>query len=170
MSADERSTSVSSMRRTNTPPVPPRVEPVEQGRPRAADVQVAGGRRGEAEAGDGHLGIRGSGFGVRSRSVDAGIRTAAGQGQPESQIPDPNPGDDASNGGEAGIRTLDTGFGPYNGLANRRLQPLGHLTLRLAALAQGEPFNLRRRSGSSEPRDSQVYDSPGPGRERAVSR
>src|SRR4029453_7743677 len=42
-------------------------------------------------------------------------------------------------GGEAGIRTLDTGFGPYNGLANRRLQPLGHLTLRLALLAQGEP-------------------------------
>jgi hypothetical protein len=34
-----------------------------------------------------------------------------------------------SNGGEAGIRTLDTGFGPYNGLANRRLQPLGHLTV-----------------------------------------
>src|SRR4051812_43227036 len=33
-------------------------------------------------------------------------------------------------GGEAGIRTLDTAFGPYNGLANRRLQPLGHLTVR----------------------------------------
>jgi hypothetical protein len=31
-------------------------------------------------------------------------------------------------GGEAGIRTLDTAFGPYNGLANRRLRPLGHLT------------------------------------------
>jgi hypothetical protein len=31
-------------------------------------------------------------------------------------------------GGEAGIRTLDTGVSPYNGLANRRLQPLGHLT------------------------------------------
>ena len=30
-------------------------------------------------------------------------------------------------GGEAGIRTLDTGVSPYNGLANRRLQPLGHL-------------------------------------------
>src|SRR5205823_5026382 len=45
-------------------------------------------------------------------------------------------------GGEAGIRTLDTAFGPYNGLANRRLQPLGHLTLRLARedrLAQVEP-------------------------------
>src|SRR5262245_14484660 len=31
-------------------------------------------------------------------------------------------------GGEAGIRTLDTTFRSYNGLANRRLQPLGHLT------------------------------------------
>jgi hypothetical protein len=34
-------------------------------------------------------------------------------------------------GGEAGIRTLGTAFRPYNGLANRRLQPLGHLTARL---------------------------------------
>src|SRR4029077_8136007 len=33
-----------------------------------------------------------------------------------------------SVGGEGGIRTLDTTFGSYNGLANRRLQPLGHLT------------------------------------------
>jgi hypothetical protein len=32
------------------------------------------------------------------------------------------------SGGEGGIRTLDTGFSPYNGLANRRLQPLGHLS------------------------------------------
>lgn len=30
------------------------------------------------------------------------------------------------NGGGRGIRTLDTAFQPYNGLANRRLQPLGH--------------------------------------------
>ena len=35
-------------------------------------------------------------------------------------------------GGEAGIRTLGRGLSPYNGLANRRLQPLGHLTLRRA--------------------------------------
>ena len=34
-------------------------------------------------------------------------------------------------GGEAGIRTLGRAFRPYNGLANRRLQPLGHLTLRV---------------------------------------
>src|SRR5688500_20392570 len=30
--------------------------------------------------------------------------------------------------GDGGIRTLDTGLTPYNGLANRRLQPLGHLS------------------------------------------
>jgi hypothetical protein len=33
-------------------------------------------------------------------------------------------------GGKAGIRTLDTAFQPYNGLANRRLQPLGHLSVK----------------------------------------
>ena len=32
------------------------------------------------------------------------------------------------NGGERGIRTPDTAFRPYNDLANRRLQPLGHLS------------------------------------------
>ena len=30
--------------------------------------------------------------------------------------------------GEGGIRTLDTGLTPYDGLANRCLQPLGHLS------------------------------------------
>src|SRR5436305_174762 len=29
---------------------------------------------------------------------------------------------------EGGIRTPDRGISPYNGLANRRLQPLGHLS------------------------------------------
>src|SRR5579872_5964272 len=38
-------------------------------------------------------------------------------------------------GGEAGIRTLDTAFRPYNGLANRRLQPLGHLTAKASIQA-----------------------------------
>src|SRR5262249_16812371 len=45
-----------------------------------------------------------------------------------------------ANGGEAGIRTLGTGFSPYNGLANRRLQPLGHLTA-------ARLLSIRRRSG-----------------------
>jgi hypothetical protein len=43
--------------------------------------------------------------------------------------------------GEAGIRTLGTAFRPYNGLANRRLQPLGHLTvmifLTISAIRRG---------------------------------
>jgi hypothetical protein len=33
------------------------------------------------------------------------------------------------NGGEGGIRTPGRSFSPYNGLANRRLQPLGHLSV-----------------------------------------
>ena len=36
--------------------------------------------------------------------------------------------DNEGNGGEGGIRTLDRVVRPYNGLANRRLQPLGHLS------------------------------------------
>ncbi len=31
-------------------------------------------------------------------------------------------------GGEGGIRTPGRSFGPYNGLANRRIQPLCHLS------------------------------------------
>ena len=33
-----------------------------------------------------------------------------------------------NSGGDGGIRTPDKGLGPYNGLANRRLQPLGHVS------------------------------------------
>lgn len=34
-----------------------------------------------------------------------------------------------SAGGDGGIRTLDRALQPYNGLANRRLQPLGHVSI-----------------------------------------
>jgi hypothetical protein len=34
--------------------------------------------------------------------------------------------DNSKDGGAGGIRTLDRALQPYNGLANRRLQPLGH--------------------------------------------
>jgi hypothetical protein len=34
------------------------------------------------------------------------------------------------HGGDGGIRTLDRALQPYNGLANRRLQPLGHVSRR----------------------------------------
>jgi hypothetical protein len=46
--------------------------------------------------------------------------------------------------GEAGIRTRDTSLTPYNGLANRRLQPLGHLS--------GESVRLRVRIMPNSPR------------------
>ena len=46
-----RSVSVSSMRRTKVPAVLAGEEPVEQGGPGAADVEEAGGRRGEADPG-----------------------------------------------------------------------------------------------------------------------
>ena len=36
----------------------------------------------------------------------------------------------ADSGGDGGIRTLDRALQPYNGLANRRLQPLGHVSVR----------------------------------------
>jgi hypothetical protein len=36
--------------------------------------------------------------------------------------------EESLTGGEGGIRTPDRGVSPYNGLANRRLQPLGHLS------------------------------------------
>ena len=42
-------------------------------------------------------------------------------------------------GGEGGIRTLGTGVSPYNGLANRRLQPLGHLSGVTPSLAFLQP-------------------------------
>ena len=37
----------------------------------------------------------------------------------------------SSKYGEGGIRTLDTGINPYNGLANRRFRPLQNLFILL---------------------------------------
>src|SRR5207249_224141 len=48
-------------------------------------------------------------------------------------------------GGERGIRTLDTGFSPYSGLANRRLQPLGHLSPARNAAKVAEPLTGGKR-------------------------
>src|SRR5688572_30774295 len=47
----------------------------------------------------------------------------------------PPPVPDGFFNGDGGIRTLDTGLSPYNGLANRRLQPLGHVSRPSAARA-----------------------------------
>jgi hypothetical protein len=52
------------------------------------------------------------------------------EGSPRFPIQRKNPANTVFTGqnGEIGIRTLDTDLTPYNGLANRRLQPLGHLS------------------------------------------
>lgn len=42
---------------------------------------------------------------------------------------------ETKGGGDRGIRTLDRALQPYNGLANRRLQPLGHISV-MAAYAR----------------------------------
>src|SRR3954470_21445649 len=74
----------------------------------------------------------------------------------------------ATIGGEAGIRTLDTAFRPYNGLANRRLRPLGHLTAArfpvytTAAVARGaSSVSLLRRC--SRPRRADLLEQFGGG-------
>src|SRR5947199_7646175 len=51
-------------------------------------------------------------------------------------------------GGDGGIRTLDRALQPYNGLANRRLQPLGHISATPLGLARDVcPSGLRMASG-----------------------
>src|SRR5436190_4611716 len=51
------------------------------------------------------------------------------QGSPRRSCP-PATRSRAKGGGAGGIRTLDRALQPYNGLANRRLQPLGHSSVR----------------------------------------
>jgi hypothetical protein len=86
-----------------------------------------------------HVSLNG---GIRSTSVESeGINSEAadegGNKQKALQINDLQ-----GKSGERGIRTLDTGLTPYNGLANRRLQPLGHLSLCFAV-----SNSLPRRAG-----------------------
>ena len=64
--------------------------------------------------------------------------------RPES-LPHRHPVAKRRNGGEAGIRTLGRGLSPFNGLANRRLQPLGHLT------ASEESLRYRTPAGRFHP-------------------
>src|SRR5579871_4826921 len=58
-----------------------------------------------------------------------------------------------TSGGEGGIRTLGTGVSPYNGLANRRIRPLCHLSglgvtfLRYAVDLREETLSTRRTVG-----------------------
>ena len=102
-------------------------QPVEERGASAADVEVAGGRRSEANARD-----HGNWMGCRQSlaSGESACRPELAQTR-ASEVGLPAEARSSSRRakvGEAGIRTLGTAFRPYNGLANRRLQPLGHLT------------------------------------------
>ena len=54
-----------------------------------------------------------------------------------------------AGGGDGGIRTLDRALQPYNGLANRRLQPLGHVSVQadMPDAALRRKRQIKRRTG-----------------------
>jgi hypothetical protein len=54
--------------------------------------------------------------------------------------------------GDGGIRTLDRALQPYNGLANRRLQPLGHISGK-ADMPDAGASRKRQISGQRIPSD-----------------
>ena len=71
----------------------------------------------------------------------------------------------ARDGGAGGIRTLDRALQPYNGLANRRLQPLGHSSIKAdmpdagarrkrQMAARRNPYKLIARHASQSGRNS----------------
>jgi hypothetical protein len=59
-------------------------------------------------------------------------------------------GNFAVTGGAGGIRTLDRALQPYNGLANRRLQPLGHSSV-TADMPEAEASRKRADAGRRIP-------------------
>jgi hypothetical protein len=74
-----------------------------------------------------------------------------------------------SNGGDGGIRTLDRPLQAYNGLANRRLQPLGHSSMSAdmpdAGASRKQQFEITPlRSGHTEPcaHSARIADDPQP--------
>ena len=77
-------------------------------------------------------------------------------------------GGERSAGGDGGIRTLDRALQPYNGLANRRLQPLGHISRRnaRATYARGIPPLQARGDRGSGYRDPHPHIQGGPAQSR----
>jgi hypothetical protein len=62
------------------------------------------------------------------RRGGAGLLVSRGAATEPARSRDPKRGLGKGAGGDGGIRTLDRALQPYNGLANRRLQPLGHIS------------------------------------------
>jgi hypothetical protein len=65
-------------------------------------------------------------------------------------------------GGAGGIRTLDRALQPYNGLANRRLQPLGHSSDRAdmpdAGVSRKRQIQGRRITGLATPSFRRMFE------------
>lgn len=74
-------------------------------------------------------------------------------------------------GGAGGIRTLDRALQPYNGLANRRLQPLGHSSVGAdmpdTGASRKRPIARRRIPGDLAPGDT---DDGGPASRKSQKR
>jgi hypothetical protein len=81
--------------------------------------------------------LRGVSANPAPRLTPRTMRGQAGTGTPEAAK---FPCEINLNGGDGGIRTLDTAFQPYNGLANRRLQPLGHVSTARQYARQRSPI------------------------------
>src|ERR1700694_334047 len=73
------------------------------------------------------------------------------------------------SGGAGGIRTLDRALQPYNGLANRRLQPLGHSSV-TADMPEAAASRKRADLGPANSRSFSDVRTPylGPRRIRAA--
>jgi hypothetical protein len=103
-------------------------------------------------------------------------RGRAGQTwRPERHSGNSNP--TTEPGGDGGIRTLDRALQPYNGLANRRLQPLGHVSSEASyasrrATPQAADAGLPHSARPSSPRGRYVVEvcswagRLGPGRDQ----
>lgn len=76
----------------------------------------------------------------RSRWLASENGSADAEGNRRCSAPSRSPNRPPSdNGGGRGIRTLGRALQPYDGLANRCLQPLGHPSARAPFLATGPP-------------------------------
>ena len=76
--------------------------------------------------------------------------------------------DTQNTGGAGGIRTLDRALQPYNGLANRRLQPLGHSSI-TADMPDAGASRKRQISGWRIPDDLMTAGSGAERGPKAVS-
>ena len=66
---------------------------------------------------------------------------------------------DRCAGGAGGIRTLDRALQPYNGLANRRLQPLGHSSVVMYQAHSPGSGGLKSQIAAGLPPENRDYRS-----------